>query len=573
MSPSIPASQLVSVIPGVLGAGGNPLSLNAVFLTQNTDVPIGAVLPFSDLADVQDFFGDNSPEAHYAGIYFSGFTGATTLPGTLYFAQFNSAAAAAYLRSGALSLTLAQLQAFSGTVIVSVDGVLVTSASINLAGATSFSNAAALIQTGLRTVGGIFTGTGTVTNGSPTLTINTTVSGSLHIGDTVVGTDIPAATTIIAFGTYTALLGTGTVTLSANATGALGPETITASSNVSVSYDSVLDAFHITSPTTGVNSSVGYATGTLAANIKLTLATGAVLSAGAAAGTPASVMDAVIAETQNWATFMTLWEPAIDVKLEFAVWVNESGQRYAYIAWDSDVTALQANASASFGAIVDAAAYNGVVPIWNPSGDVAAFICGTAASIDFDATNGRITFAYKGQAGLSADVTNATTANNLIANGYNFYGSYATANQQFTFFQNGQISGDWVWMDPYINQIYLNSQLQLAFVNLLTGAKSVPYNAQGYGLIRAAALDPINQALNFGSIRPGVTLSALQAQEINVAAGDPGVANALQNIGWFLQIKDANPTIRAARGSPPMTFWYTDGGSVQKINLASIDVE
>lgn len=574
MSPSIPASQLVSVIPGVLGAGGNPLSLNGVFITQNASVPIGSVLAFSVLADVQDYFGPGSDEAHFAAIYFGGFSSATTLPGTLYFAPYNLASVAAYLRSGALNLSLVQLQALSGTILVSVDGRTLTSASINLAGATSFSNAAALMQTGLRNTGNVFNGTGSLVTGTPTLTIVSTVTGRLHIGDTVVGTDIPAATTILSFGTYDPNTGVGTVTLSANASGTIGPEAIivTDASPV-VQYDSQLDTFEIVSGTTGVNSSLGYATGTLSTGVKLTAATGAIISAGAIAATPASALDAVVLQTQNWASFMTLWEPDLETKLEFADWANESGQRYGYVAWDSDVTALQPNASGSFGALVDAGEFDGVVAIWNPSGDIAAFFCGMVASVDYDATQGRITYAAKGQAGLSPDVTNASTANNLIANGYNFYGSYATANQQFVMFQNSHISGKWVWADAYFNQIFLNSQFQLALMELLANTNSIPFNQAGYGLVRAALLDPINQGLNNGTIQAGVTLSNAQKQEINTAANDNGVANVIQNLGWFLQIKDATPQIRGTRGPLPGTFWYTDGGSVQKINLASIDVE
>src|SRR6267154_1562848 len=157
---NIPASQLVNVIPGVLGAGGNPLSLNAIFLTGDAAVPVGTVMPFSTLADVQDFFGASSVEATLAGIYFAGFAGATTLPGTLYFAQYNTANVGAYLRGGSVAgMTLAQLQALSGTIIVTIDGTAQTSSNINLSGATSFSNAAAIIQTALQggTPGGAMT--------------------------------------------------------------------------------------------------------------------------------------------------------------------------------------------------------------------------------------------------------------------------------------------------------------------------------------------------------------------------------------------------------------------------------
>ena len=281
-------------------------------------------------------------------------------------------------------------------------------------------------------------------------------------------------------------------------------------------------------------------------------------------------MNAVASTTQNWATFMTVWEPLLADKILFAQWVNAQNQRYAYVCFDSDITVTQSGNTTSFGPLVIAGNYTGVIPVY-PAASKAAFICGATASIDFTQRNGRITFAYKGQSGLTAEVTDPTTANNLIANGYNFYGSYATANQAFTFMQPGSTPGVWKWIDAYINQIYLNAQLQLALMTLLSSAKSVPYNAAGLALMAAACQDPINQALNFGSIRSGVNLSVLQAASVNSAAG-LAIDGALTAFGYYLQILPASAQVRGLRQSPPASFWYTDGGSVQKINLASIDV-
>ncbi len=216
------------------------------------------------------------------------------------------------------------------------------------------------------------------------------------------------------------------------------------------------------------------------------------------------------------------------------------------------------------------AGYDGVIPVY-PDADTAAFICGTAASIDFNQQKGRITFAYKGQSGMTAQVTDETIATDLATNGYNFYGAYATATERFVMLQKGSMPGQWSWIDPYVNQIYLNSQLQLALMSLMTQVKSLPYNNQGYGLLRAACQDPIDQALNFGSIRPGIPLSNAQRAEINADA-DADVATTIETQGYYLQILPATTQTRGERGSPPMTLWYTDGGSIQQINLASIDV-
>ncbi len=172
---------------------------------------------------------------------------------------------------------------------------------------------------------------------------------------------------------------------------------------------------------------------------------------------------------------------------------------------------------------------------------------------------------------MNADVTDLTTATNLIANGYNFYGAYATANQVFTMLQPGSVPGVWKWIDAYVNQIYLNSQLQLANMTLMASVKSLPYNNEGYTSVRSANADPITQALNFGSIRKGIPLSAQQANQVNQAAGLQ-IDQTLTNQGYYLQILAASAQVRGLRGAPPMTLWYTDGGSIQKINLQSLDV-
>ncbi len=571
---TIPASRFVRITPSVLGAGGNPLSLNTIMLTEDSSIPVDTVQAFADVTSVQNWFSPNSPEATLAGVYFQGFNGADTLPSVLYFAQYNIVDVAAYLRSGTFKgVPLTTVQALNGSLTISIDGRVVNSAAINLSGATSYSNAAALIQTGLQTTGGIFSGTATLVSASPTMTVVSTVSGQLHIGDVVVGTDIPNGTTVTAFGTYTALAGTGTVTLSANASATVGSaEAVTVSGTATVAYDAQRAAFVISSPTTGANSSIGFASGSIAAGLKLSQATGAVISPGAAATTPADTMDAITGITQNWVKFMTVFEPILSVKLQFAAWVNTTDppERFAYVCWDSDITPTEGPAPNSFG--VQTAAFNGVIPIYDATGLIAAFNCGITASTDFTQPNGRVNYAFRSSAAITPDVVDVDIFNNLVSNGYNCYAAVATANDNFQWYQRGTISGDWDFEDEYIDQIYLNSQFQLAFIELLNNTKRIPYNQQGYALIRGAAADPIARGLLNGTITAGITLSAQQIQEVNTAAGVK-IDQTLSQVGYYLQILDASPQTRGVRGTPPMKFWYTDGGSVQEIDMASINVQ
>jgi hypothetical protein len=604
MSPSIPASKFVNAIPSVLGTGGNPLSLNAVFATTDGSVPIGTVKGFPDVTSVENWFGAQSPEADLAGRYFSGYSIGTSLPSTLYFAQFNEAPVAAYLRSGSMSaVTLAQLQGFSGSLAVVVDGHALTSAAINLAAASSFPNAAALIQTGLQNAGNSWSGTVTTVTTSPTVTVNTTATGVLHVGDNIVAAGIPVGATILSFGTYTPGTGTGTVTLSANATASAGPIAATVTLAPTVSYDTQRAAFVITSPSTGATSTIAFATtSTFATNLKLTQAAGASLSQGAAPAVPATFLNGVVAVTQNWATFTTVFEADVDTAFGFATWMSTASpagqERFAYIQWDSvALNALGSNPT-GFGARVTAAALNGSSPNYDPGtrtdidtetglpvittwtkGELAAFVCGFVASLDFNTRQGRATAMYKSQSGVQAGVNDATQAANLAGfpygsggNGYNFYGAVATANEDDTFYVPGSMPGAWKWLDPYINQIAMNSDFQLALLTLERQVPSIPYNTNGYNLVRSALQDPIDKYLNFGAIQPGVPLSASQAQQVNTAAGVK-IDGVLSTVGYYLQILPATAQVRGLRGSPPMKFWYTDGGSIQSLLLASIDVQ
>ena len=496
---SIPASQFVNIIPGVVGVGGAPRSLNAIFVDEDTSIPIGTAQGFLSLTAVQNWYGATSNQATLAAVYFGGFNGCQQLPGKLYFTQYNTAAVAGYMRGGSVSaLTLSQLQALSGTISISIDGTAHTSANINLATATSFSNAAALIQTGLQ-------------NGTPTTT-------------------------------------------------------------ATVTYDSLRQAFVVTSATTGTTSSVAYPTDTsLSPGLFLTQATGAVLSPGAAAATPAGVMNQAVTQTQNWFSFMTTFQPTQSVMEAFATWVNGMNQRYLYVNWDSNVLYTEAPPQPTLYAqiVLD---YNGCATVYDSTGTIAAFVCGAIASIAYTATNGYVVLAGKSSSLLTPNVTNQTTYQNIIANGASCYADVATANATFQWFQNGQVSGNWDWIDEYAFQVWLNSQLQLAGANLINTVKNIPYNSTGIGMQQAAFQPAIQQGVDFGGIQTGITLTGAQQVAINTAAGAT-ITNVLYQTGWYLQISLPSPAVQGQRGPMPSTLWYTNAGGVQQITLNSLNVQ
>ncbi|MHB8272819.1 DUF3383 family protein [Bradyrhizobium sp.] len=656
---TIPASLYVAVTPSVLPAGGEQLDVITLVGSASNRVPIGAVYSFATGPSVTSFFGSGSAEdivanggAGKGSGYFGGFTGADVIPGAILFAQYNQAAVSAYIWGGnaGAALTLAQLQALSGSLTVVMDGYSHVISSISLASYNSFSAAAAGIQAAFTdpteasftaSIGANFTGSQSGIN----LT-TTSVTGIISVGDVIAGTGVTAGTTIISqtsgpaggAGVYvTSVSGTAssasctasstvlditvdtdhtiavgqTVTGSGVAAGTIITAQLTGTAGQSgtyrisgaaqlvaseamtgvatapvVTFDSLSGAFIITSGITGVPSTAAFATGTLAAPLLLTQATGAFLSQGAAGQTPAQFMNGVVAVTTNFVCYKTSFDPdggsGNTLKQAFAAWKNAYPNRYAYVVGDTDVLAV-ANPpqTETLGYILANNGDSGTFLITENAGtNVGSFVCGAAASIDFEETNGRITFAYKNQPGLVASVVTATQAvnaggnpqvNGSFGNGYNYFGAVGAANQNFLWLQRGTVTGPFKWFDSYINQIWWNNLLQNTLLNFLGNIKSVPFNQAGAGLIEQALASPIQAGLNFGAAAPG-TISSTQIAEVNTAAG-ANIAGTLQTQGYYLQVLQQSATVRGNRGPWAITLWYLDRGSCQSISLSSIAVE
>lgn len=646
---SIPASYLVDVEGQALSGGGNALSLIGLALSKANRVPTGTVLSFPTPAAVGAYFGMASIEYTESQVYFAGFDTSTVKPGALLMVNYPTANVGAYLRGGTLSaMTLAQLQAISGVLTITIDGSTTTSSAINFSTVTSFSQAAQFITNALAlvgptqaavtaSIGANFTG-----NSSGTNLTTTSVTGVIHLGDVITGTGISGTVTLVSqtsgasggAGVYVTsasttcsaaavvatstvidvtAVGSGTIQPGGQVTGAgvatgtyintfgvtvggvattglggIGTYSITAIQNVAseamtvvtpvVTFDAIASAFTVISSTTGAASTIGFGSGSIAAPILLTQGTGAVTSQGAITAVPGSFMAAVVNTTTNFATFFLTFDPdngsGNAQKQLFSAWVNTTKNRYVYVVDDRDSNpTVQPQATTSLGSILQQNDSSGTIVNYQPSAThLAAFTSGAIASINFNATGGRATLAFKGQQGLQPGVTSALVATNLQSNGYNFYGNFATANTMFKDYYPGRISGPFVWADSYVNQIWLTNALQLALMSLINAKNYIPYNNQGYNLIQAACLDPISQAINFGAITVGVPPSNAQAAIVNAAAG-LNIAAYLTNNGYYLQVLPATAQQRAARQSPPISLWYMDGESIQNLQLASINVQ
>lgn len=489
MLASIPASEIVTVLPSVLGAGGTAMALNAVIISD--DVKFVAK-EYSNADAVGNDYGTTSDKYKFAQIYFNGFTGSTVKPSALFISKYSAVDSAAKLTGASLrSMSLDQLKAIAGAISVTIDGVLATG-TIDLSAATSFSNAATLIATAL---------------------------------------------------------------------------------TAAVTFDTQLQSFVIASGTTGATSSISFATGAAAEALALTELTGAQLDSVTTVDTATTAMKRLTNYTLNLSTIVAETSTALNdnIQKEIATWVSLQNHRYWLVKYGEEPTALIANNTTNFAGWIAENNVADVTPIYGTL-EHAALCAGYAASLNFSELNGRTTMDFRSTSTLAPSVTDVDDANALESNGYAYYGAFATANDRFIFLRNSIVSGEFKWVDAYLNQIYFNSQLQLAQITGLIANKSIPYNEVGKSKVRASAQDPINEMLNFGGIQTGVILSEQQKSIINNEAG-VDAATIIFNQGYYLMIRDATAQVRAVRGSFPIKLWYTDGGSVHSINIASINVQ
>ena len=493
---TIPISQVVQMAPGVVQGGGAASKLSGMVFTQDASVPPGQVQNFFTATTVSNWFGPGANATSIGNNYFPGIVNGGQLPFVLKFARFALTAAPAGSYGANLgSLTLSQLQAFTGTLIVTTSA-LFTSTTINLSSATSFANAATIMTAAFTTP------------------------------------------------------------------------------DFAIAYDAQRNRFTLLTTGTGASVSSSDVSGTLAANVKLSQASGAFIqTVGVAADTPATAMARAVALDANWGTFTTDYAAILTERQAWATYNSGLNYQFLYVAWDTEAASIIANNAASFGAIAFATPYQGTWPVYGTQALAGAFM-GYAASINFNITNGRTTAAFRQfNAAPAATVTDLTTANNLLSNHYTYLGAYANAANTYTISYAGAISGAFLWADTYLDQIYLNRELQRAFFESMLAYNSIPYNQDGYTELYRAGVDVINAAVTSGIIRTGVTLSNSQAQQINTQAGR-NISDVLQTRGWYLLIGDpANVAqARQQRTSPQASLWYTDGGSVQQLTVQSIAV-
>ncbi len=134
---------LASSVTAQVITQNSPYALDRLFLTTSNSVPFNEVMSFGSIASVENYFGVKSPEAQLADDFFAGYTGSSA---EMLFDRIPPGGGRARIYGANISdLTLRQLQAINGQISITSQGYTFN-AHVDLSDATSFANAASLIQ-------------------------------------------------------------------------------------------------------------------------------------------------------------------------------------------------------------------------------------------------------------------------------------------------------------------------------------------------------------------------------------------------------------------------------------------
>ncbi len=452
---AIPQTKYVNIISAVGGQSQvSQRDLMGRVFTNSSLVPFGAVIEFTGLDAVGNWFGISSNEYAFASKYFGYTSKSGNKPQKISFALHSTEAMSARLWGKVKSTTLDTLKTLTNADITfKIDGSDYALTGLNLASATSMADVCSVI------------------------------SGAL---DTLAGSEVGA-----------------------------------------IEYNSTLSRFVLTSATTGSDSTVDYATGSLAGLLGMSAGSnGAILSNGSNAMTGLEVLTDTTELTNNFYSFTFLTDISGEEE-SIAAWVLAQNVRYM---WSLGVT--EENASVMAEKLKD---YDGVGLSLNL--DCVFLPMAIAAAINYSLPNASVDFMYQQAAGIAVSVDNEVDQKAYDAIRVNYYGATQQAGQQIAFYQDGKLLGSISSMGVYVNEAWLKDAIFTAILNLRLSLDSLPATNTGLGYVKMAIQGVIEKAVFNGVINAGKTLDDTQKIYISQITGDKNAWQDVQSIGYWI---DAN---------------------------------
>lgn len=484
---AINLNRYVDITSAVAGAAiASQRQLIARLFTDNDLLPPQTYIEFTSAAAVGTYFGTTSEEYKRALFYFSYVSKNSTAPQKISYARWVSAAIAPMIFGISSTQALATYTAItSGSIGITIGSTAHVFSGLDFSTATSLGgpspSVASILQAAIRAE------TGTMWTAA-TVTFNSSVGAFDFVG----GDQIAA-----------------TISVQPGLTG----------TNLA--------------PILKWLPAATYSNGTFTA--------GAIMASGSLAETITQTLDISVGLSNNFGSFlfMPVTPLTLAQNVEAGVWSNAQNVSYMFM-----VPVISANANSGAWLAPSPAGLEGIgsvgVTLSNFSDQYIEMLpMAIQAATDYTANNSVQNYEFQQIAGVTAGVTDDTTADAMDALSVNYYGQTQTAGQFIAFYQQGLLQGqatDPTDMGVFSNEAWLKDAAQTALMNLLLALAEIPANAQGRSQILGTLQTVINQALNNGTISVGKTLTSSQIVAIGQITNDPNAWQSVQANGYWVDV-------------------------------------
>lgn len=265
--------------------------------------------------------------------------------------------------------------------------------------------------------------------------------------------------------------------------------------------------FTVTSSTTGVTSTVGYASATgsgtdISALLKLTSATALVPVPGFAAETPVDCVSELANMSGMWygLSFAASAMPTADQIVDVAAFIEGASISRLFGVTETDTRVLDNAWTTDLASRLKALNYKRSCVQFSANKYAVCALFGRAFSVNFSANRSTITLMYKQEPGVVAENLTETQAQTLKAKRCNVFVKYQN---DTAILQYGVMSGQ-AYFDEMHGLDWFSDALQTAEYNLLYQSKTkIPQTDAGQNQLVNVAAGVCQEAINNGLIAPG----------------------------------------------------------------------
>ena len=279
------------------------------------------------------------------------------------------------------------------------------------------------------------------------------------------------------------------------------------SPSATVTYNSNLGRFDVTSATTGVASTVTFASATgsgvdVSGLLGLQTGQGGSTVAGIAAETLLTAVTTLAGQSNDWyGLYVAAAGPVVADFLAVAGFIQGAAPSRIFGVTSADQTILQSAVTTDLASQMQALGYSRTfVQYSSTSLYAAAAIFGNAFTVNFQGSRTTITLKFKPEAGVAPETLSESQAAAALSKNCNIFVNY---NNSTSILQNGTMSSG-AFFDEIHGADWLQNDVQTAVYNLLLQFPKVPQTDAGVNLILATVESRLAQAVANGFVAPGV---------------------------------------------------------------------